>query len=84
MTAVGMKIKDQAESYSGCRIEDTDRIWSRLDKELREKEGSKMAMGPGWGHGSSGARGWGLGWVSSELDLVSQRWRVSGGGGGWV
>lgn len=36
-----MKIKDQAESYSGYRIEDTVRIWSRLDKELREKEGSR-------------------------------------------
>lgn len=36
MTAISMKIKDQAESYSGYRIEDIDRIWSRLDKELRE------------------------------------------------
>ena len=45
MTAVGMKIIDQAESYSGYRIEDTDRIWSQLDKVLREKEGRRMAVG---------------------------------------
>jgi hypothetical protein len=57
MTAVGMKIKDQAESYSGYRIEDTDRIWSRLDKELREKEESRLAVGLGWGPGNSDARG---------------------------
>lgn len=39
MTAVGMKIKDQTESYSGYRIEDTDRIWTGWTKNRERRRG---------------------------------------------
>lgn len=75
-----MKIKDQAESYSGYRIEDTVRIWSRLDKELREKEGSRWLWVLAGGLAVP-MLGWDVEWMSSDLDLVSQRWwQVRGGG----
>lgn len=83
MTAVGMEIKDQAESSYDYRIEGTDRIWMEPAGQRIERK-----RGLGWLRILSGALaalelGGRVRWMSSDLDLVSRRrWQVKCGGGG--